>query len=90
MQVSSIPRPRQPGLLPFAPQRLREVLFPWLRPRRDTDRRVPVFVVPSPAATETVALRGTIVPAAAERMLTDSDRGLLMYLTERALLPWMR
>jgi hypothetical protein len=92
MLVSSIPRPRQPGLLPFAPQRLREVLFPWLRPRRDTDRRVPAPAVPTPASTDTVALRGTIVPAsaAAKRMLTESDRGLLMYLIERALLPWMR
>ena len=90
MLASSILHPTQPGLLPFAPRQVRELLFPWLRPRRDTDRRVPAPAVPTPASTDTVALRGNIVPAAAKRMLTDADQNLLTYLLERALAPWMR
>lgn len=92
MLASSIPHPRQPGPLPFASRQLRELLFPWLRARRGTDRRVPAPMVPTPASTDGMALRDNAVPAPAalQRMLTDSDRGLLLYLIERALLPWMR
>lgn len=91
MLSTTIPRPRVSAPLHGAPRRLRELLFPWLRPARGADRRVPA-AVPVTVSTGGVALRNAtavFAPAAAIRRLTDSDRGLLSYLIERALLPWM-
>jgi hypothetical protein len=92
MLANSIPHPAQTGPLPYASRQLRELLFPWLRRRRDTDRRAPAIAVPPPASTGGGNSRDNIVLAtvAMKPTLTDFDRGLLVYLVERALLPWMR
>lgn len=93
MQTSSIPSRRQGGPLPFASRRLRELLFPWLRPGSDADQRRPAPRKPVATPTNETSLRDATafpVHAITPRKLTASDRGLLNYLIERALQPWMR